>query len=80
MNEDRIDYERLCEEYEHKIKELYRQIDEFNMQNEELQKTIKETDCHITHMAKEIARLEGRIEGLEFSIRCNGVSGGEVKG
>lgn len=26
----------------------------------------------------EIARLEGRIAGLEFSIRCNGVSGAEI--
>lgn len=28
---------------------------------------------------KEVARLRGMIEGLKFAIRCNGVSGGEVK-
>lgn len=28
---------------------------------------------------EERAYMRGRIEGLEFSIRCNGVSGGEVK-
>ena len=26
------------------------------------------------------AYMRGRIDGLEFSIRCNGVSGDEVKG
>ena len=73
MSEDmvKVNYEQLCKEYEHKIEEL-------NRQNEELQETVKERDYHIAHMAKEIARFEGRIEGLEFSIRCNGVSGGVV--
>lgn len=28
---------------------------------------------------KEKAYLQGRIDGLEFSIRCNGVSGDSVK-
>lgn len=74
MSEDmaKLDYKQLCEEYEHKIEEL-------NRQNEELQRTIKEKDYRIEYMTREIARLGGRIEGLEFSIRCNGVSGGEVK-
>ena len=73
MSEDmvKINYEQLCGEYEHKIEEL-------NTRNDDLQKVVKERNCHIEHMAKEIARLEGRVEGLEFSIRCNGVSGGEV--
>ena len=73
MSEDmvKIDYEQLCKEYEYKIEEL-------NRQNDELQKMVKEGEYHIEHMEKEIARLEGRIEGLEFSIICNGVSGGEI--
>lgn len=29
--------------------------------------------------SEERAYMRGRIEGLEFAIRCNGVSGNEVK-
>lgn len=74
MSEDmaKPDYEQLCEEYEHKIEELNKQI-------EELQRTVKDSDRRIDYMAKVIARLKGYIDGLKFSIRCNGVSGGEVK-
>lgn len=31
------------------------------------------------HMEMEMARFRGIIEGLKFAIRCNGVSGAEVK-
>ena len=31
------------------------------------------------HMEREMARFTGIIEGLKFAIRCNGVSGAEVK-
>jgi len=27
----------------------------------------------------QIERLKGEIEGLRFAVRCNGVSGGEVR-
>ena len=65
------DYRQLCEQYECKIEEL-------NKQNEELQKMVKERDFHIQYKTNEIARLEGRVAGLAFALRCNGVSGGEV--
>ena len=73
MSEDmaKPDYEQLCKEYEHKIEEL-------NEQNEELRRSIKVKEYCIEHLSKENTRLEGRIGGLEFSIRCNGVSGREV--
>lgn len=66
MTEDMVkpDYEQICKEYEIKIEEL-------NRQNNDMQMRIQEMNYHIQ-------RLKGRIEGLEFSIRCNGVSGGEV--
>ena len=73
MSEDmvRTDYEQLCKEYEFKIEGL-------NRQNEELKKQVQELGCHVQYKEREIARLEGRIAGLEFAIRCNGVSGAEV--
>ena len=66
MTEDMVkpDYEQICKQYKIEIEEL-------NRQNNDMQMRIQEMKYHIK-------RLEGRIEGLEFSIRCNGVSGGEV--
>ena len=74
MNEDmaKPDYKQLCEEYECKI-------DELNKQNEELQKKNEAMSDEIEFKANYIARLEGYTRGLEFAIRCNGVSGAEVK-
>ena len=66
MTEDmaKPDYEQLCKEYEFKIEEL-------NRENNDMRIRIQEMNYHIQ-------RLEGRIAGLEFAIRCNGISGGEV--
>ena len=73
MSEDmaKPDYEQICKEYEYKIEELNRQNDDLNRQNNDLQIRIQEMEYHNQ-------RLVGRISGLEFAIRCNGVSGGEV--
>ena len=60
----RPNYERICEELE--------------TENKDLKKQVQELSCHIQYKEREIARLEGRIVGLEFAIRCNGVSGAEV--
>ena len=67
MSEDmtKPDYEQLCKEYECKIKEQQKQIEGM----------VKEIEFKTEY----IARLEGYIKGLEFAIRCNGVSGAEVK-
>ena len=60
----RPNYEQLCEELE--------------SENKDLKMQVQELSCHIQYKEKEIARLEGRIAGLEFAIRCDGVSGAEV--
>ena len=61
MSEDSVrpNYERICEELE--------------TENKDLKKQVQELSCHIQYKEREIARLEGRIAGLEFAIRCNGV-------
>ena len=66
MSEDSIrpNYEQVCRELE--------------CENKELKMQVEELSCHIQYKEREIARLEGRIAGLEFAIRCNGVSGAEV--
>ena len=60
----RPNYEQVCGELE--------------SENKDLKMQIQELSCHIQYKEKEIARLEGRIAGLEFAIRCDGVSGAEV--
>lgn len=74
MNEDmaKPDYKQLCEEYECKINEL-------NKLNEELQAKNEDMSDELEFKANYIARLEAYTKGLEFAIRCNGVSGAEVK-
>ena len=66
MNEEtsRPNYEQVCRELE--------------SENKDLKMQVQELSCHIQYKEKEIARLEGRIAGLEFAIRCDGVSGAEV--
>ena len=73
MNEDmaKPDYEQLCKEYEYKIEEL-------NRENEKLKMNAQAMEQHIQYVEKENVKLEGRVAGLEFAIRCNGVSGSEV--
>ena len=39
---------------------------------------IREMGAKIQYLEAKIERLLGVIEGLKFSIRCNGVSGNEV--
>lgn len=34
---------------------------------------------YIKHLEAKVERLNGEIEGLRFAIRCNGVSGGDVR-
>lgn len=41
-------------------------------ENDELRARIRYQDL-------QIERLRGEIEGLRFALRCNGISGGDVK-
>ena len=50
-------------------------------ENEGLKEKIHDLDLQVERLTRqaEHAYMRGRIDGLEFSIRCNGVSGDEVK-
>ncbi len=60
--------------------ELESTIAELKKKNRELKTRCENYEKQIQDMreSNERAFLRGRISGLEFSIRCNGVSGGEV--
>lgn len=51
-------------------------------ENRELKAKIKALEERIAQLAfqRELEYQRGVIEGLKFSLRCNGVSGGEIKG
>lgn len=62
-----IDYEAEYKKLRAENEELKKNIDWLNHRHDE------------DYYEREQARLHGLIEGLKFAIRCNGVSGGEVK-
>lgn len=57
------------------------ELQKLKAENEELKArlTIYEEKVRHGNDATERAYMRGRIDGLEFSIRCNGVSGCEVE-
>lgn len=50
-------------------------------ENEALKEKIHNLDLQVERLTRqaEHAYMRGKIDGLEFSIRCNGISGDEVK-
>ena len=50
-------------------------------ENEELKARCADYDLQVECLTRQAEHnyMRGRIDGLEFSIRCNGVSGDEVK-
>ncbi len=45
----------------------------------ELKKESEECKAHINYLREQNENLRGEIKGLRFALRCNGVSGSEVK-
>lgn len=54
------------------LKQTIDERDKVLMENAELMEHIKLLD-------KKIERLRGTIDALAFAVRCNGVSGGDVR-
>ena len=46
---------------------------------DELKREIEEYKAQINYARSQNESLRGEIKGLRFALRCNGVSGGEVK-
>ena len=69
MEETRRTVEEVLRENEEMRKEYMAKIEYLGTKHEE----------QIRELNAEIRQLNGVIEGLKFAIRCNGVSGGEVR-
>lgn len=56
------------------------ELEKLKAENRELQAMCKDLDRKLAdaRAMNELTYLRGRCDGLEFSIRCNGVSGQEV--
>lgn len=68
----KVDYEQTCKEYEYRLKKM-----EEKMAAEKMQ--YKELEARNNRLEKYVEHLRGKCEGLEFAVRCNGVSGAEVE-
>ena len=51
---------------------VFEKLHKLQAENDKLQDSVK-------YQSRRIDRLKGMIEGLKFAIRCDGVSGAEVK-
>lgn len=55
----------------------------FSMQKprevKEMEMKIADLEAHILYLEKKNSALKGEIKALEFAVRCNGVSGNEVR-
>ena len=79
MNDERTvsaDYESM---YENAIHQLEEREEAINMLKKGLQEATARADYFEREKEKESRYLRGMIDGLKFSIRCNGVSGVEVQ-
>ena len=78
MNDERTvsaDYESM---YENAIHHLEEREEAINMLKKDLQEATARADYFEREKEKNSNYLKGMIDGLKFSIRCNGVSGAEV--
>ena len=79
MNDERTvsaDYESM---YENAIHHLEEREEAINMLKKDLQEATARADYFEREKEKNSNYLKGMIDGLKFSIRCNGVSGAEVQ-
>lgn len=45
----------------------------------EMEKMCEELKVHIEWLSRENDKMKGEIKALKFAVRCNGVSGNEVR-
>lgn len=45
----------------------------------EMKKTCEELKAHIEYLSRQNDSMKGEIKALKFAVRCNGVSGNEVR-
>ena len=44
-----------------------------------MEKMCEELKAHIEYLSRQNDRMKGQIKALAFAVRCNGVSGNEVR-
>lgn len=84
--EDVIDPRELVEDLANRIgiHQLYAIVCEIRGESADLDKDVLIKDfenmkLHRDYLERKNTHLEGVIEGLKFAIRCDGVSGAEIK-
>ena len=67
-----VDWEAECKERAKECSELHEKIRNLEMENAEL-------TAHLDAVRRDAKYTVGLVDGLKFALRCNGVSGAEVK-
>lgn len=61
------------------LETLRAEIEELRKKLAHAEKTIRESECYIHKLQSDLAEKNGMINGLKFAIRCDGVSGADVR-
>lgn len=61
------------------LKILRAELEELRKKVTHAEETIHESECYIRRLQGELAEKTGMINGLKFAIRCDGVSGADVR-
>lgn len=67
-----VDWKTECEERAKACAEMHEKIKNLQIENTELK-------AHIDAMHRDAKYTVGLVDGLKFALRCNGVSGAEVR-
>ena len=71
--------EEIKQDFEGQCKLLTMQCEELEKANKDLSRQLEEMKSHLEYVEADRNMLRGRIQGLEFAIRCDGISGAEVR-
>ena len=67
------------DEGQEELQTLRAEIEKLREKLTHAEKTIQESEAYIRRLQAELAEKTGMIDGLKFAIRCDGVSGADVR-
>lgn len=78
-DEDKTERLRQLEELKLSMAAMNRAHKELATEKEKLKEALKASESACDYMGSQLTEARGKIKAYEFCIRCNGVSGAEVR-
>ncbi len=78
-DEDKTERLRQLEELKLSMAAMNRAHKELAAEKEKLKEALKASESACDYMGSQLTEARGKIKAYEFCIRCNGVSGAEVR-